>query len=80
SLPSFIVRNSLSDRLLVYEEPCGSIFWMPPESTLRFEQYCDPKDSPLAIEVKEDRIRIEHWLPPDEEINKARLWGLPPHL
>jgi hypothetical protein len=73
--PCFVLRNMVADGFHVFEEPCTFECWMPKGSDLLFEEYCDPATSPLVIEVQPDLLRIDSWLPPDDEISKALAWN-----
>lgn len=72
--PCLVLRNMAFDRLHVYQEPCTFECDMPRGSQLLFEEYCDPSTDPLVIEIRPNLIRVDSWLPPDDEIRKALAW------
>jgi hypothetical protein len=69
--PCLVLRNVAFDRLHIYQEPCTFECDMPKGSQLLFEEYCDPSTDPLVLEIRHQFVRVDSWLPSDDEIRKA---------
>ncbi|HMP18699.1 MAG TPA: hypothetical protein PKD72_16865 [Gemmatales bacterium] len=72
--PCFVLRNMAFDRLHIYQEPCTFECTMPKGGQLLFEEYCDPSTDPLVLEIRHQFVRVDSWLPPDDDIRKALAW------
>lgn len=82
----FHLRNCLTERMLVHQEPYAENYWIPSGCTLMFQDCGNPghPEYPalppvgIAVESREAHlILVENWLPPDDEHRRARTWGLP---